>query len=87
MHSALAPIDVSPLISCVAVVSSFLITNTFPSGSGGQLEDVKILANSFMQMPLVVAYRTGAEQTESEIAVLFLLSLLSDEIYGKQNVY
>ena len=53
-HSALAPRDVSPLISCVAVSSSFLSTEIYSSGPGEQWEDLRMLENSVRQTWLVV---------------------------------
>ena len=48
-YSAVAPRDVSPLISCVAVSSSFLSTEMYPSGPGEQWEDLRRLENSVRQ--------------------------------------
>ena len=49
-HSALAPRDVSPLISFVAVSSSFLSTEIYPSGPGEEWEDLRMLENSGRQI-------------------------------------
>ena len=48
-HSSLAPRDVSPLIICVAVSSSFRSTKIYPSGPGEQWEDLRMFENSVRQ--------------------------------------
>ena len=78
-HSVLAPRDVSPLISCVAVTSSFLTTKRYPSGSGEHLEEIIMLANSVRQISLVVLYRSGTEHRSEALSEALLMPLVLDD--------